>query len=715
MALIHCLKCTMKIQVPPCSTAQRVRCPFCSTIFEVGPTSSTSSSSAAAKPAAPSASGPSTIADEITFACPHCGARQKALRENAGKLVKCTNLKCQKLGPIPSNADQPGRSAMKPVPLPGAAGPPRPAERVPQPARSPGIRLPGPATPAVRKNAWWLRSRAAVVVGALLIASAAIAGGLLLRTPASVAEVNDASTQSASSVESATAPVSEFAFINTDARAIFSIRVADLWNSPPLQKAWNSLPPELQAQATQVSRQYGFDMADYERVTVVLLDETSLKLWAVLRTTQPFDKAKCDKLLAGAKDVQWEPRTHDGFPYFLGKAPPGSEGPSEPLAVYAASDRIFVVGTEEGVFSALAQTRTPNNTGKLAHVLPLLEKGQDHFLAAAVMRDADQLELPKGFPVGLSVRVPPDVKATLLQARFESMLQLKGTMTYASAQQANDARQRFEDLKGLGQPLIRFGDATGAKDPRADLLKVLTAIKTEVSGCDFILHAELDLARLAPALPQLVASQAQFQERVTGSKNLKQLALAFEQFHAANGHYPQAIYSSADGKPLYSWRVALLPFLGEQQLYDSFDKEKAWNDTHNDALLKRMPKVFKHPAMVGDQTDQRTCFQLLTGRNTALGEGRIIKKTDLGAGPGRVPLLVEHRQIVPWTAPMDVVVADNSARMEAEVMAGLVVYPDDTFLVALFDGSVRSLKRRTKAEDFLHALDPRVGLEPPAD
>lgn len=46
---------------------------------------------------------------------------------------------------------------------------------------------------------------------------------------------------------------------------------------------------------------------------------------------------------------------------------------------------------------------------------------------------------------------------------------------------------------------------------------------------------------------------------------------------------------AADGKPLMSWRVELLPYLGYQAQYDQLRKDEPWDSPHNAAILKQVP------------------------------------------------------------------------------------------------------------------------------
>src|SRR5437879_5963776 len=60
------------------------------------------------------------------------------------------------------------------------------------------------------------------------------------------------------------------------------------------------------------------------------------------------------------------------------------------------------------------------------------------------------------------------------------------------------------------------------------------------------------------------------------AKNLKQIGKAMKDYHDAHGHLPPAAAYGKDGQPLYSWRVMLLPFLGEEDLYSQFRLDEAW-------------------------------------------------------------------------------------------------------------------------------------------
>jgi Protein of unknown function (DUF1559) len=68
--------------------------------------------------------------------------------------------------------------------------------------------------------------------------------------------------------------------------------------------------------------------------------------------------------------------------------------------------------------------------------------------------------------------------------------------------------------------------------------------------------------------------------RSRDQNNLKQIALAIINYSATNrGMPPPAIYSD-DGKPLLSWRVLILPYLEEGDLFEQFRLNEAWDSPH---------------------------------------------------------------------------------------------------------------------------------------
>lgn len=87
--------------------------------------------------------------------------------------------------------------------------------------------------------------------------------------------------------------------------------------------------------------------------------------------------------------------------------------------------------------------------------------------------------------------------------------------------------------------------------------------------------------------------------RTQGSNNLKQIGLAMHNYHDTYRAFPAGYNADKDGKPLLSWRVHVLPFIDEAQLYDEFHLDEPWDSPHNKTLIERMPQVYRSPASSG--------------------------------------------------------------------------------------------------------------------
>ena len=71
--------------------------------------------------------------------------------------------------------------------------------------------------------------------------------------------------------------------------------------------------------------------------------------------------------------------------------------------------------------------------------------------------------------------------------------------------------------------------------------------------------------------------------------------MAMQDYHTEHRTFPSAASRDEDGKPLLSWRVALLPYLEQKALYDRFHHDEPWDSPHNITLLEQMPQVYRVP------------------------------------------------------------------------------------------------------------------------
>jgi hypothetical protein len=120
-----------------------------------------------------------------------------------------------------------------------------------------------------------------------------------------------------------------------------------------------------------------------------------------------------------------------------------------------------------------------------------------------------------------------------------------------------------------------------------------------------------------------------------------------------SGFPPQATYDK-NGKPMLSWRVMILPYVEQQNLYNQFHLNEPWDSEHNKKLLAKMPKVYASPQDEKTVTDHTTHYQGFFGKGAIFEGKKGIRIADITDGTANTFLIVEASKAVPWTKPEDI-------------------------------------------------------------
>jgi hypothetical protein len=126
---------------------------------------------------------------------------------------------------------------------------------------------------------------------------------------------------------------------------------------------------------------------------------------------------------------------------------------------------------------------------------------------------------------------------------------------------------------------------------------------------------------------------------------------AIRLYHEQHGRLPPAVVRDRDGRPLYSWRVLLLPYLEDDALYQQFHLDEPWDSEHNKRLLERTPPCYL-PGLDGDDAPGLTRYQVFVGPGTAF-ERDGLTWADFPDGLANTLLVAEAGDPVPWTKPED--------------------------------------------------------------
>ena len=202
---------------------------------------------------------------------------------------------------------------------------------------------------------------------------------------------------------------------------------------------------------------------------------------------------------------------------------------------------------------------------------------------------------------------------------------------------------------------------------------------------------------------------AEVDRSVVGLKNLRAIALGVHTFSDTHKGLPPAYVASADGKPNLSWRVLLLPYIGEKELYAQFHLDEPWNSDHNKELVSRMPGIYASPS--GKAGEGKTIYLGVGGpegvflppTENGVKWGRTLGFKDITDGTSNTLLVVEvaDDSAVTWTQP------DTEYQWKAaDPFHDL---PLDNFLAGRVDGSATKFTRVLKAEDWESLLNRRDG------
>jgi hypothetical protein len=254
------------------------------------------------------------------------------------------------------------------------------------------------------------------------------------------------------------------------------------------------------------------------------------------------------------------------------------------------------------------------------------------------------------------------------------------------------------------------------------------AVTGLVLSCFSILVTPLLLiAVLVPAVQKVREAAARAQDQ----NNLKQISLALTHFALTyQGHLPPPVVYSKDGRPLYSWRVLILPFVEEQPLYARFKLDEPWDSANNLPLAKHMPKLFAHPMDPDAGRQGLTHYQLFVGTDASVKRRPIFLDHQLGRvpasfvgpelfmatgaalrypgaiedGTGQTILVAEAAVPVPWTKPADLPYAADQPLPKLGGLFG------GGYNVAMADASVHFLSDRISEDTLRNAITANDGM-----
>lgn len=212
-------------------------------------------------------------------------------------------------------------------------------------------------------------------------------------------------------------------------------------------------------------------------------------------------------------------------------------------------------------------------------------------------------------------------------------------------------------------------------------------------------------------------------------QNLSTIGVALYNHNDTLGTLPQNTYddaqtarmkgkANASGRPLLSWRVHLLPYLNEDNLWRQFKLDEPWDSPNNIALLDRMPAVYGTPEANKRAGPGKTYYRGFSHKGGVFEAPqppnppiRMRVPASFPDGLANTIAVVEAGEPVEWTKPDDL---DWSPGRPRPALGGL--NPNLPFAqVLLMDGSVAKMRRDVPDRTLRFLIDRQDGQIIPQD
>jgi Protein of unknown function (DUF1559) len=497
----------------------------------------------------------------------------------------------------------------------------------------------------------------------------------------------------------------DLALVPGDGMAFAHVRLGDIWQSEYLSD-WRKTIKMAGAKSLSAFNSRFFPApSSLERITLVMAEGT-LEPVVIIATSKTIDRASFLKYtLPGAKAKE---NDKSGLHYVYEK---------KNLAIFFADDRTLVVGPSRAVEQLLSRPKAAG--GNLNEAIKLAASGKAAVLAVNVEPVSALIRLFafKDVPPPMQAVLDPMLKATLatlsLDLRGEGQIDLR--LSFADAKQTTDAelaikqgiklargfidtgRQElntkirgktgtFDDLPesaaalfGLGM-LNQFDEYLASGPVKNDGNSLLASAKIPHGG-------QIPLVAQAAAVGLLVSAVQKIglgATRAQSMNNLKQISLAMHEYHNAHKMLPAAAICDKAGKPLLSWRVAILPFIEQLPLYEQFKLDEPWDSDHNKKLIAQMPSTYVVPA--APAAPGQTHYRVFVGNGAVFEMNRGRRMAEISDGLSNTILCVEARQSVPWTKPDELVFNPKEKLPQPPNF-----YGNGVFNVAFCDASAQTL------------------------
>ncbi len=391
-----------------------------------------------------------------------------------------------------------------------------------------------------------------------------------------------------------------------------------------------------------------------------------------------------------------------------------------PLTMEAEGALILGGGSAE----RLKELRANRANTPRADVVAALAHLEDADAGAAVVLDDDSRrvvremfpQLPAPFQEINGALVADGVRWAGVAVNFPPELKVALNVETTKPEAATTLEQTIGKAMVIAKAILTEYSIDGppAHQQRAKgLLPLLSLVAPQIKEAQLSItfgDDEQEIAFLRDFVPAMTQEMRDEAYRSSRMNNFKQICLALHNHESARKAFPAAASYGADGKPLLSWRVHILPYMEQMKLYNQFHLDEPWDSEHNRKLIDQMPEFYADPdpavrAAIGDRG--RTTFLTPRAEGTMFGGREGIKFSEMKDGSSNTIMAVEvvPERAVVWTKP------DDWEVDLANPLDGVKRSDRDGFIAAWGDGHASFIPNDADADEFRGNLTYAGGEE----
>src|SRR5438552_2885695 len=180
--------------------------------------------------------------------------------------------------------------------------------------------------------------------------------------------------------------------------------------------------------------------------------------------------------------------------------------------------------------------------------------------------------------------------------------------------------------------------------------------------------------------------------------------MAMHNYHDTHGKLPPAVVYGKDGKALYSWRVLILPYIEEDDLYKDFKLDEPWDSPNNIRLLDRRPSIYAPPGRYANKIPAtHTYMHVFLGKGTPFESPEGLPLSSITDDTSSTFLVIEAGTPVPWTKPEDLAYSPQQPLPDLPGPFANIIR------IGFADGSVHTLPRKFNETAFRAAITRNGG------